>query len=753
MGEDSLTGNPPPIARVALDVPVDRLFDYRNLDATSADIGRRVHVPFGRSEATGVLVELADESPVPPHQLRMLRSIDRDLEPLPDDVLAMLRFAAAYYQHPLGAALAVALPPEPASAAPRAVRPAAWRLTAAGRDHLAGLKPTVAPARYRLLSTLDAAEAVADAGLIAGEQGATVRRMLQQCLQHGWIEPTSEAAPAEGSESGRDTSTGTPGGVTAPDRRPTPAQRQAIEALAARLGRFAVCLLHGVTGSGKTTVYLEVMRQAIASRHQALLLVPEINLTPQLESELGGRLGGARVVVLHSALAPRERLARWRAAARGEADVVVGTRLAAFTPLPRLGLVVIDEEHDGSYKQEEGLRYHARDVLVWRARRRGVPVVLGSATPVLETLHNARRGRYSMLRLPDRAAGALPTIRLIDLRQAPRGRHRPPGPSAPLLAALAAQLARGEQSLVLLNRRGYAPVVRCNACGWVAGCDRCSARMVLHRRAHALRCHHCGREAPPPVRCPDCGNADLATVGLGGERLEDTLAAHLPGARLLRVDRDTMRNPGDWSAARQRVQAGEVDVLLGTQMLAKGHDFPGLTLVGVVDADSLLYSSDFRAPERLFSLLTQVAGRAGRGERPGQVLIETAVPEHPLFAALVAHDFDTFAAELLDERQRLGLPPWGSQAILRADAPEAEEALAFLSRAAGQATDIAAGVSVYDPVPAVMARRAGRSRAQLLVQASQRAALHGFLATWRPRLEALRRGSVHWVIDVDPLEL
>lgn len=749
MGEDSLTGNPPSIAQVALDVPVDRLFDYRNLDATDADVGRRVQVPFGRGEAWGVLVGLADTSPVPSAQLRMLRSIDRAIEPLAADVLQTLRFAAAYYQHPLGAALAVALPPAGGAGAPRAARPAAWSLTSDGRACLAGLNPGTARARHRLLTRLDAAGSVPDDDLTAGPEGPSVRRLLQQCLQQGWIEAAPGAVPDEGQGAAASASRTA---ATMP-RTPNPAQAQAIASLVAGLGRFSVALLHGVTGSGKTTVYLEAMRRAIAGGAQALLLVPEINLTPQLEAELASQLAGARIAVLHSALPPRARRDRWQAAARGEADVVVGTRLAAFTPLPRLGLVIIDEEHDGSYKQEEGLRYHARDVMVWRARARGVPVVLGSATPSLESLHNADRGRYAMLRLPDRATGALPTIGLIDLRQEPRGRHRIPGPSAALLAALGRQLDRGEQSLVLLNRRGFAPVVRCNACGWVAGCDRCSARMVLHRRAHALRCHHCGREAAPPAHCPECGNADLATIGLGGERLEEALATRLPGARVLRVDRDTMRNPGDWTAARRRVQDGDIDILLGTQMLAKGHDFPMLTLVGVIDADSLLYSSDFRAPERLFALLTQVSGRAGRGDRPGQVLIETAVPEHPLFAALIAHDFDAFARELLDERRRLGLPPWGSQAILRADAPAADAALEFLSRAAACAAGLDGEVEVYDPVPAVMAMRAGRARAQLLVQSSRRGALQAFLAAWRGRLEALRRGPVRWVIDVDPLEL
>jgi primosomal protein N' (replication factor Y) len=533
----------------------------------------------------------------------------------------------------------------------------------------------------------------------------------------------------------------------------SPEQQAAVDALYASLDAFGVHLLFGVTGSGKTTVYARAMERALAQGRQVLMLVPEINLTPQLWSVLGGELPRARIVVLHSGLPPAERARRWLAAADGSADVVVGTRLAAFTPMPRLGLVVVDEEHDASFKQEEGLRYHARDVLVWRARSRGVPVVLGSATPVLETLHNARSGRYRMLRLEERPTGPMPAIDIVDLRRYPKISAHKPEPSEPLLKALAAQIERGEQGLVLINRRGYSPVLRCNGCGWAAGCTRCSARLVLHQRQRILRCHHCGQSERPPQFCPTCGNPDLTALGLGTERLEETLGQLLPGARLLRIDRDTVRSPAAWEAARDRIRRREVDLLVGTQMLAKGHDFPRLTLVGVMDSDQALYSSDFRAPERLFALLTQVAGRAGRADLPGRVMIETSIPGHPLFEALARHDYARFATQLLDERRQMRLPPFSSQAILRADAVALADAIDFLSAAAALAGGIDPAITLYDPVPALMVRRAGRERAQLLVQSTNRGRFQRFLAAWRESIAAQRQSKVHWILDVDPLEL
>lgn len=737
--------------QVALDVPLDRLFDYRNAGATEADIGRRVQVPFGRSRASGIITGFSDRSEVPDAQVRPIGPVDRTLPPIPPDVIDTLRFASGYYQHPFGAALFAALPPPvPAAALQREARPLAWSLTAEGRSRQATPPPRAAPRQQALLDRLAAAPVVAEAALHpATGRDAGVATLLRRFRQAGWIEPAAPAAPTAGEGgSGADPAANAGEGFSL-----SPAQQDAVDTLAAALGTFGVHLLFGVTGSGKTTVYARTMALALARQRQVLLLVPEINLTPQLGAALAADLPGARIVVLHSGLPAAERARRWLAAADGSADVVVGTRLAAFTPMPRLGLVVVDEEHDGSFKQEEGLRYHARDVLVWRARARGVPVVLGSATPVLETLHNARSGRYRLLRLDERPTGPMPSIEIVDLRRHPRIAPHRPEPSPPVLSALAAQIERGEQGLVLINRRGYSPVLRCNACGWAAGCSRCSARLVLHQRQRTLRCHHCGHSERPPAACPGCGNPDLTALGLGTERLEETLSRLLPGARVLRIDRDTVRTAAAWEAARQRIQRREVDLLVGTQMLAKGHDFPRLTLVAVVDGDQALYSSDFRAPERLFALLTQVAGRAGRADLPGRVMIETSIPQHPLFDALARHDYARFAVQLLEERRQLRLPPFSSQAILRADAAALSDAVGFLSDAATLAAQIDPAVTVYDPVPALLVRRAGRERAQLLVQSTQRGRFQRFLAQWRAALAAGRPGRVHWILDVDPLEL
>lgn len=750
-------GDLAPFVRVALDVPLDRLFDYRNRDATTEDIGRRVELAFGRTRTSGIIVELCRQTPVAPGQLKSIGAVDRTVAPIPADVIATVRFASQYYQYPFGAALFVALPPAGARArgssagagagAVRAVQALGWTLTAAGRVRQARTGGRPAPAQQALLDQLATAPVLTITDLrTADRDDAAARVLLRSFVQRGWAVALSDVAqhppvvPASA-------------GVPHSPFDLSEAQDDAIRALHEALGRFSVHLLFGVTGSGKTTVYARTMRRCLARGEQVLMLVPEINLTPQLEASLGADLGQAKVVVLHSGLPAAERARRWQAAASGSADVVVGTRLAAFTPMPRLGLIVVDEEHDSSFKQEEGLRYHARDVLIWRARNRAVPVVLGSATPVLETLHNAQSGRYSMLRLVERPTGPMPAIDLIDLRRQPKIAAHNPGASQPLLQALSAQIERGEQSLVLINRRGYAPVLRCNSCGWVAGCTRCSTRLVLHQRQRMLRCHHCGLGERPPQRCPACGNPDLTALGLGTERLEESLARQLPGARVLRVDRDTVRNSAAWSRAREQIRRREVDLLVGTQMLAKGHDFPRLTLVGVVDTDQTLYSSDFRAPERLFALLTQVAGRAGRADLPGRVLIETAVPHHPLFSALVHHDYATFAAQLLDERRRLHLPPFASQAILRADALALADAIAFLSEASAMAVSVDPSITLYDPVPALLVRRAGRERAQLLVQSRNRGRFQRFLAQWRAGLAAQRPSRVHWILDVDPLEL
>ena len=567
--------------------------------------------------------------------------------------------------------------------------------------------------------------------------GRGERASLRRLIDKGWVAPI-DAAP------------GLPPLAPATPPEPEAAQRTAIEAITAALGGFDRFLLEGVTGSGKTEVYLRAIQACLARGEQALLLVPEIGLTPQLVSRLRRRLD-CDIAVLHSALPEGERLNAWLAAARGEVGVVVGTRSAVFTPLARPGLFLIDEEHDASFKQQDGFRYSARDLLIRRAQLAGVPVVLGSATPSLESLYNAERGRYRRLHLPERAGGAeSPPLSLIDVRAQPMDE----GLSLALRQRMHETLAAGNQVLLFLNRRGFAPVLLCHQCGWVAHCERCDAHLTLHQRRGRLHCHHCDHQRAIPAHCPQCGSAELRAVGTGTERVEQALQTHFPGARILRIDRDSSRGRGVLEAQLEAARKGEAQILLGTQMLAKGHHFPGVTLVGILDADQGLFGADFRAGERLAQQIVQVAGRAGRAERPGEVLIQTHHPEHPLLRQLVEGGYAGFAQAALAARAEARLPPFSHLALLRAEAPDAEAARAFLGAAAGVAGPRPAAVELWGPVPAPMERRAGRYRFQLLVQAASREALHPFLDGWLPEVGALREGRrVRWSLDVDPQDM
>ncbi|MBU0750591.1 MAG: primosomal protein N' [Gammaproteobacteria bacterium] len=526
-------------------------------------------------------------------------------------------------------------------------------------------------------------------------------------------------------------------------------QAVAVAAITAAQG-FAPFLLHGITGSGKTEVYLQAIAAVLARGGQALMLVPEIALTPQLEGRVAARFPQATIVIAHSGVADAGRTRGFLDAHAGHADIVLGTRLAVFMPLPRLGLIVIDEEHDGSFKQQEGMRYSARDVAVFRAKQRGVPIVLGSATPSLETFHHARNGRYRLIELTRRAvAEAPPVVRVVDTRR----EKLQDGMSAALLKALEARLEKAEQSLIFLNRRGYAPVLACPACGWISGCRRCAANLVVHLADKRLRCHHCGLEAGIPRACPDCGNLDIHPFGRGTQRLEAALSERFPTARVLRIDRDSASTPSKWQALLASIHAGEVDILVGTQMLAKGHDFPRLTLVGVTGADAALFAADFRAPERLFSQLMQVGGRSGRADLPGEVLIQTEHPDHPLYRALVDHDYAAFAAAQLAEREQAGFPPYAFQALLRAEAKQLDTALEFLGRAREAAAALGGDIALYDPVPMRLFRKMTLERGQLLVESASRPALQGFLAAWTAQLYELKAPrDLRWHLDVDPLE-
>ncbi|ENO86507.1 primosomal protein N', partial [Thauera linaloolentis] len=540
--------------------------------------------------------------------------------------------------------------------------------------------------------------------------------------------------------------------ATGPRPAATAEQDAAVRAVLDAGEGFRCHLLHGVTGSGKTEVYLRLAAHMLAQGKQVLMLVPEIALTPQLEHRVAERFAVARVVSLHSGLADGARSRGFVQALSGHADIVLGTRLAVFAPLPRLGLILVDEEHDASYKQQEGVRYSARDVAVWRARQRGVPVVLGSATPSLETWYHARNERYVLQVLKQRAvAAAMPTVRCIDVRRLKLDEGLGPG----LLAAIAQRLERGEQSLVFLNRRGYAPVLSCPACGWVSRCPHCSANLVVHLADRRLRCHHCGCDGGIPHACPSCGNQDIQPFGRGTQRIEARLAELFPQARVLRVDRDAARTRKQWETLLATIAEGGADILVGTQMMAKGHDFPNLTLVGVIGADASLHAADFRAPERLFQQLMQVGGRAGRGTLPGEVLIQTEYPAHPLYQHLARHDFDAFARMELQARRSAGFPPFSHQAMLRADAPALDDAVEFLRHARRLVEAHAlAGLRIYDPVPMRMTRLARRERAQLLVEADQRGVLQAFLADWVAVLYRQRTArELRWQLDVDPLDV
>jgi primosomal protein N' (replication factor Y) len=522
-------------------------------------------------------------------------------------------------------------------------------------------------------------------------------------------------------------------------------------------------LLHGVTGSGKTEVYLRAADRALQAGRQVLVLVPEINLTPQLEARFAQRFPGRVLVSLHSGLTPAQRLKHWLMAHLGLADLVLGTRLAVFTPLPRPGLIVVDEEHDPSFKQQEGARYSARDLAVYRGRLDQVPVVLGSATPSLESWQRSLEGRYRRLSMPTRiGGGVMPEVRLLDMSQLPRERgENAPALAAPLLRAIEERIARGEQSLLLLNRRGYAPVLHCGACSWKSQCPHCSAWRVFHKLDRTLRCHHCGFTERVPRACPDCGNLDIAPVGRGTEKLEEQMAALLPGARVARIDADTTRTKGSLDAQLAAVHDGDVDVLVGTQMVAKGHDFRRITLVAAVNPDGALFASDFRAAERLFALLLQAAGRAGRDAQAAsrsQMWLQTWHPQHPLYAALKRHDFEAFAAQQLEERRQAGLPPFSHLALLRAEARTPQEARAFVEAAGAAAAALAsaAGVTLYPAVPPPVARVADVERMQMLLESPSRAALQRLLADWMPVLQGLRsdhRGVLRWAVDVDPLAI
>ncbi len=684
--------------RVALDVPLAGPFDYAVHEPLA--LGDRVIVPFGRRRLIGVVLQVDVVPQMPLEQVRAVEQVLRDLASLPEKWLALTEFAAKYYQRPVGEVMLPAL-----------------------------------PVQLRRVSSYE--------GKRAGLEGPLARHRSRQAKQ------VPKPAPQS---------------VLPVPALPLNAQQQAAVDQVTAADGFKAFLLFGVTGSGKTQVYLAAAHAVLARGGRVLFLVPEINLTPQFAKALAQRLAAVvqpdQVALLHSRLADGQRLAAWLEAYEGRARVVLGTRSALFTPMPDLDLIVVDEEHDPSYKQQEGLRYSARDLALWRARQEGAVVVLGSATPSLETWRHAQRGDYQLLRLDQRATEAvLPTIEMIDTRRLQLNK----GLAPQLIEAIGQALAQSRQVLIYLNRRGYAPVLHCDSCGWVSQCDHCTAYSVVHRvSGHYMRlhCHHCGAQRRAPEACPDCGDPDLKPMGHGTQRLEQHLAELFEQATIVRIDADSTRRKGSAQALFDQVHDGRADILVGTQMVSKGHDFTNLGLVGVLNADSMLFSQDFRAPERLFAQLMQVAGRAGRDGQSGLVMIQSGYPEQPLYQALKNHDYEGFAQSLMQERAEAGLPPHSFQALMTAQGPELKDVLAFLQtvRASAQswlqANGLADAVMLYDPVPLRVVRVAKVCRAQLLMEAPVRAALHRLLQLWLPSVghrHATR--NLSWQLEVDPLEI
>ncbi len=734
-----------PILNIALDVPLDRLFDYIS-DNHAVQIGQRVLVPFGRRKQMGIVVDKADTSDYAMEKLKSVTQAFTDEQPLDAEMLSLVKFSADYYQYPFGQALLAALPARLRQVAPAVSRKQfAYQLTDLGQQTDIEKVPKKQRILRSVLAALQVAKRLTEAELDA--ISSTARKAAKALVGLGYARSEQVLAMQR-----------VPAILATPEPQLNTEQMQAVANITQEIHAFKAWLLHGITGSGKTEVYIRLMQHVLQGSNgaQVLVLVPEINLTPQLEARFRSRLPQFSLVSLHSSLSESERLHHWRLAQSGVAQIIIGTRLSIFTPLPNLKLIIIDEEHDSSYKQQDSMRYHARDVALVRAKRLNVPVVLGSATPALESWYNAtfkqkQANKYGLLNLKQRAvtAAQLPQIDCIDTTKV----NLQHGLAPQLIAALRLRLERKEQSLLFINRRGYSPVLLCSACHWIATCTRCSSKLVVHLGLRVLRCHHCGHEQKIPKQCPSCGDADLHPTGHGTQRLEQTLAQLLPAARIARVDRDSISRKHALVEILDRVHHQDIDILVGTQMLAKGHDFPNLTLVGVIDTDSALHSPDFRASERLFAQLMQVAGRAGRADKAGQVLIQTQFPDHALFNALRRQDYASYANALLQEREQVQFPPFVFTALLRAEANDYALVQKFLQHAFELARSLTNQVLVYDPVRPQMERLKGMERGHVLMQASNRPALQQLLKNLVSQLRAQAiAAKVRWAVDVNPLE-
>jgi primosomal protein N' (replication factor Y) (superfamily II helicase) len=770
-----------PILKIALDVPLARLFDYLSGDQ-HVEIGQRVLVPFGRRNQIGIVMANADTSEFAIEKLKPITQAFVEETPLDAEMLSLIKFSADYYHYSFGQALLSALPARLRQVAPAVSRKQyLYQITDLGRQVDLESMPKRQRVLRQVLSALQENNAQTEAELDALSTSA--RKAAKELVALGYA--TSEQVLAIKR---------VPAILETPQPALNDEQAQAVASITQDIKAFKAWLLHGITGSGKTEVYIRLMQhilqasqdkqktqhnqvaknntpdsaaiKAESSSAQILVLVPEINLTPQLEARFRARLPQYSLVSLHSSLSESERLHNWQLAQAGAAQIIIGTRLSIFTPMPHLKLIIIDEEHDSSYKQQDSMRYHARDIALVRAKRLNIPVVMGSATPALESWYNAMGGnvpaissapsntqpnKYGLLTLKQRAvtAAQLPKIDCIDTTKV----NLQHGLTPQLVSALRLRLERKEQSLLFINRRGYSPVLLCSACHWIAPCTRCSSRLVVHLGQRKLRCHHCGHEQRIPNQCPSCGNADLHPTGHGTQRLEQTLSTLFPTARIARVDRDSISRKHALVEILDRVHNQEIDILVGTQMLAKGHDFPNLTLVGVIDTDSALHSPDFRASERLFAQLMQVAGRAGRADKAGQVIIQTAFPDHALFNALRTQDYASYANDLLLEREQVQFPPYVFTALLRAEAHDFALVQKFLQFAFEQARQLSQHVMTYDPVRPQMERLKGMERAYILMHSTHRPALQKLLTQLVDLLRCQPMATkVRWAVDVNPLE-
>ena len=717
--------------RIAVNVPLsDGLLTYSHSEPLPP--GTRVLVPFRNKTVVGIVWE-ADIAPdMDTARILSVQTAFMEEKPLPQSWRDLLAFTSRYYHYPTGQSVFTALPQglKETHAVEMPQPPLFYALNEAGRAQ------TPPPARFNKKAALWDALLSGGMTMAALKQvNAQAAKLIEDWGERGWIETTEAAKPI----------------LRSSEFQLNANQQQASDEIQTTFGSFQPFLLYGITGSGKTEVYFDAMAKVLAQGRQVLFLLPEINLTPQLLKRVENRFADVPTAVLHSQMAAGKRTQDYLRAMLGQAKLVIGTRLAVFTPLPDVGLIVVDEEHDGSFKQDNELRYHARDLAVWRAKQSGCPVVLGSATPSLESWHKAQSGAYRLLQLTERAhaAAQLPQVDILNV-----GRLKlDNGFSPQALQLLKQNFEAGGMSLVYLNRRGFAPALFCGDCGHTFGCPNCSAKMVLHQRARQLRCHHCDHREPIPFKCPDCGNQDLTAVGHGTQRVEETLRTFLPKAAVVRVDRDSTAHKNDWADLYRRIADNEIDILVGTQMLAKGHDFARLNLVIVLNADGSLYSADFRAPERLFAELMQVSGRAGRADKPGKVLIQTQLPEHPVFAAVKAQDYAVFAENELNERQMFAMPPFGFQTAVRADAPRVADAMEFLNAAKETlAPLLPESVSQFGAAPMLMVRLAERERAQIFLESPSRQDLHRAVNLWVQVLQQNRDSKIRWSVDVDVQE-